>query len=102
MTRMMCRLSLLVALASGLILLPHGSATAADPQPQPTQMASVEQLKLDAFNALKTGHFDQSNELLAKAASISQDPTVQQMAGWIKQFETQRQEFAAERHKQYE
>src|SRR5204863_501871 len=45
---------------------------------------------------------EQSNELLAKAASISQDPTVHQMSGWMKQFESQRQEFASERHKQYE
>src|SRR5688572_12681872 len=66
------------------------------------QVASVEQLKLSAFQALKTGQFAQANENIAQAASISQDPTLQQMASWVKQFEDQRQTFAAERHKQYE
>jgi len=59
------------------------------------------QLKLDAFHALKYGKFEQSNDLLAKAAEISKDPQVQQMSTWVKQFESQRQEFATERHKQF-
>ena len=66
------------------------------------ELAAVEQLKADAFSALKAGKFEQSNQLLERAATISKDPTVQQMAAWISQFENQRQEFTAERHKQYE
>jgi carboxyl-terminal processing protease len=91
---------LALALAGG-VLTPMPRASAED-TPAGAQIASIEQLKLDAFNALKSGKFEQSNELLARAASMSQDPAVQQMAGWVKQFETQRQGFAAERHKQYE
>jgi carboxyl-terminal processing protease len=96
------------------LILSGAMLAAAPPAPQPaaapaaaapvenTQVATVEQLKLDAFHALKYGKFEQSNDLLAKAAAISQDPQVQQMSTWVKQFETQRQEFAAERHKQFD
>jgi carboxyl-terminal processing protease len=66
------------------------------------QVAAVEQLKHEAFSALKSGKFEQSNELLGKAAALTQDKTVQRMAEWVKQFETQRQEFASERRKQYD
>jgi len=51
---------------------------------------------------LKSGNFEQTNQLLGRAATMSKDPAVQQMASWINQFESQRQVFAAERHKQYE
>src|SRR5437016_153314 len=60
----------------------------------PQQVATVDQLKSEAFTALKRGNFLQSNELLAKAAEISQDPQIRRMADWMKQFKTQRQEFA--------
>ncbi|HEY8667079.1 MAG TPA: S41 family peptidase [Tepidisphaeraceae bacterium] len=68
----------------------------------PQQLASVEQLTSDAFKALRGGKFDQSNTLLSRAASISQDPGIKQMANWTNQFETQLQGFQAERHKQYD
>jgi len=102
MTRI-CRWTLLVAFAVGLLVSAEPRRGLAQQQAQPPQqVASVEQLKNQAFDALKSGKFDQSNELLAKAASISPDPNLHQMADWVKQFETQRQEFTAERHKQYE
>lgn len=72
------------------------------PSPSPEQVVSVEQLKLEAFSALKSGNFEQSSALLGKAASLTQDPSIRRMAGWIQQFEVQRQEFASERRKQYE
>src|SRR3954469_21080207 len=110
MTKSLCRwtrravLSLAVA---ALVASPMSRTWAADPVAVPantgnTQVATVDQLKTEAFSALKSGKFEQSNELLAKAASISQDPAVRQMSGWMKQFESQRQEFATERHKQFE
>src|SRR5687768_10178400 len=87
----------LVAL-SALVAGPH-AARAAD---QPQQVATVEELKSEAFKALRSGHFDKTNELLAQAAQMSKDPQLERMASWTKNFETQRQEFAAERHKQYD
>src|SRR5215216_7893200 len=66
------------------------------------QVASVQQLKSEAFKALKGGNFDRTNELIAKAASMSSDPALTQMSMWVKEFDTQRLTFAGERHKQYE
>lgn len=66
------------------------------------QVATVEELKTEAIKAIRSGQFDRSNELLGKAASMSQDPQIARMAGWTKSFETQRQEFATERRKQYD
>src|SRR5688572_17605219 len=67
------------------------------------ELASVEQLKVEAFKALRGGQFDRTSELLNRAASMSPDDSaLTQMASWIKQFEEQRQTFAAERRKQYD
>ncbi|HYO11302.1 MAG TPA: S41 family peptidase [Tepidisphaeraceae bacterium] len=114
MTKSLCRWTMVVALGATAGLIsgrPHLVSAQEPPQQQvrvqqqqavPQQVASVDQLKIDAFAALKSGRFEQSNALLARAASMSQDPQVQQMATWMKQFESQRQEFTAERRKQYE
>ncbi|MEO6434839.1 MAG: S41 family peptidase [Tepidisphaeraceae bacterium] len=124
MTKPVLRWTLMAAVCTAMVMMPatrglHAQEQAPTPAtvtpaiPAPAtvapaasitaeQVAAIEQLKLDAFHALKSGKFEQSNELLGKAALMSQDPTVQQMAGWIKQFETQRQVFATERHKQYD
>src|SRR3954463_7543178 len=73
----------------------------ADP-PANEQVATVQQLKSEAFKALRGGNFDRTNQLIAKAASISGDPGLTQMSTWVKDFESQRQTFQSERHKQYE
>jgi len=78
------------------------NTSAAQPALDREQVASVEDLKSQAFRALKEGHFDQTNALLARAAAISHDPTITQMAAWTNQFESQRQTFVAERKKQYD
>ena len=44
------------------------------------QLAAVEQLKTEAFNALRGGDFDKTNELLNQAADLSKDPLLVQMA----------------------
>src|SRR4051812_30158729 len=94
-----------LALGAGLMTSPAARFALAAEQQQPAakqEVASVEQLTNDALAALKSGKFEQSNQLLARAASMSQDPKVRQMSTWLDQFETQRQTFATERHKQYE
>src|SRR5665213_2212091 len=89
-----------LAIAGGAIWVrPPHVATAA---PQPQQVASVDQLKTEAFKALRAGHFDQTNELLTRAAVLSHDPSVERMAAWTSNFEHQREEFAAERHTQFQ
>jgi carboxyl-terminal processing protease len=67
---------------------------------KPQQVATVEQLKSEAFKALKEGQFDRTTQLISKAASL--DPSLTQISAWIKQFDDQRVDFAAERHKQFD
>jgi carboxyl-terminal processing protease len=66
------------------------------------QLATVDQLKAEAFKALKAGQFDRSSELLTRASASANDPQLTQMAQWTKAFEDQRQTFMAERHKQFD
>ncbi len=93
--------------------LPHRSAMAIDPvsvapaaspaeemisAPSNEQVASVEALKTEAFQALRRGHFETGNELLGQAAVASKDPQVARMHEWTNQFEDQMKVFASERH----
>jgi carboxyl-terminal processing protease len=71
-------------------------------EPVPQQLATVDQLKAEAFKALKAGQFDRTSELLTKASAGANDPQLTKMAEWTKAFEDQRQTFVAERHKQFE
>ncbi len=97
MSKLLLRWTMVLAVAFGGIAALGPRASAAQ-----DEVAVVEQLKTQAFDALKAGKFDQTSELLTKAATLSKDPSVHQMASWISQFESQMQEFSAERHKQYE
>jgi carboxyl-terminal processing protease len=68
----------------------------------PHEQVAVEQLKDEAFKAVLTGKFDVGNDLLAKAASASNDPQLARMHEWTDQFETQLKTFADERHKAFD
>src|SRR5437764_848758 len=57
------------------------------------EVASADQLKSEAFRALRGGQFARTNELLGRAAALSHDPQVEKMAVWTKAFESQREEF---------
>src|SRR3954452_20597609 len=63
------------------------------------EVAAVEKLKGEAFDAARSGRFDRTTQLLDQAAAKSSDPSVARMLAWTSQFEKQRQEFATERHK---
>src|SRR5262245_61907258 len=69
---------------------------------QQTQLATVEQLKTEAFKAFRSGNLDRSDELIRTSASMSNDQSLAQMSQWIGQYKTQRADFLAERHKQYD
>lgn len=91
--------SLIAALALGFVGLPFARAE----QPaHETQVASAEQLKVEAFKALCGGQFDRTHTLITRAAEVSKDPSTVQLAAWVSQFESQRQTFAAERQKQFD
>jgi carboxyl-terminal processing protease len=76
------------------------TSRAADPAPQ--QVATVQQLQGQAKAEALAGHFDQSDQILGKAASISHDPNVTRLAGYSSNFKAQLVSFAAERYKQYD
>lgn len=71
-------------------------------QTTPQQIASIEQLKNDAFKALRSGEFDRTGELLGQAASMSQDPSLLQLTEYVQRFQTQRNEFVTQRTKAYD
>ena len=65
-------------------------------------VASVDQLKTEAFRALRVGNFDAGNTLLARAADQSHDPELGRMHQWTSTFEAQLKRFADERHTAYD
>ena len=94
LTRWLAVASLAVAVACPLVTLKARAQDGA--------VSSIEQLKTDAFKAVRTGHFDAGNDLLGKAADQSHDPTLTQMHGWTAQFEDQLKVFAGERRQAYD
>ncbi len=69
---------------------------------QNQQAAAIEEIKSKAVAASRTGKFDLANDILTQAAASSTDAVVKKMAGWAKEFETQRLTFLAERQKEYD
>ena len=72
-------------------------------QDRPTgpALAGIDQLKTEAFRALRVGNFERGDTLLAKAAEQSNDPALGQMHQWTQTFEGQLKRFADERHAAY-
>src|SRR5258706_3314711 len=101
MTKAFGRWVLGLTLAAGGVGVSVPMLVRAD-QPVPQQLATVDQLKAEAFKALKAGQFDRTSELLTKASAGANDPQLTKMGEWSKAFEDQRQTFVAERHKQFE
>ena len=93
MTKLLRRMALGLAVAGVVVVWSVSEPPARGDQ----QVASVENLKSEAFKAIRGGDFDRSTELLEKAAAMSQDPALNQMAHWTTQFESQQQVFATER-----
>ena len=69
---------------------------------QNQQVAEVQQLENEAFNQALAGHFDQTDQILQKAASLSHDPTIEQLANASTTFKAQRDSFAMAQHKQFQ
>jgi carboxyl-terminal processing protease len=92
---------MLVLLATSPWMVRAQQQQAAAPT-QETELATVDQLKTEAFRALRGGEFDRTSELLGKAASLSNDPALTQMSQWLAQFQSQRQEYVVERAKAFD
>lgn len=107
-----------VWLAAGLVLLnagmsvptfaQHAPSHEADVQPfaqqenPAAQLARVEDLKWAAFQALRSGQFDRTSELLNQAQSLSKDPALARMHGWLSDFQQRLGANHEERQKQYD
>ncbi len=98
MTRRVARWWLCSVLALGLFGLPAVPVAAEPADP----LALAEDLKSAALAAIRQGKFDQSTDLLVRAADLTKDPVTVQMANWVQHFEQQRQRFAQERRKQFD
>ena len=66
------------------------------------QSSSVDDLKSQAFQALKEGNFERTHDLLGRAATLANDPVLARWVNWSGQFTTQREGFIADQQKQYE
>ena len=68
-------------------------------EPSPTTApVNIDQLKVDAFKALRVGDFNRGSTLLGQAAAQSSDPQLARMHYWAREFEDQLMKFAGERH----
>jgi carboxyl-terminal processing protease len=71
-------------------------------EPKPAEATAVDQLKTQAYKALRVGNFDAGNDLLAQAAKLSTDPQLAKMHEWTSQFDGELKGFTDERHKAYD
>lgn len=86
------RLSVMVAVLLGV----------ASAQAQQQEMA-LNQLKSEAFKALKGGQFDKTSQLLGQAVALSNnDPSLLQMTDWVNQFIQQREQYLGDRKKAFD
>jgi carboxyl-terminal processing protease len=102
LTRWMTVAAFAIAGATPLVTLRAWADDAAPKTEPKTEVAEVDQLKTEAFAALRVGNFDAGNNLLGQAAKLSPDPTLVKMHNWTNQFEDQLRESADERHKAYD
>jgi carboxyl-terminal processing protease len=93
-------------LATGFVamgVLAGAVAPAGAQEANPAQeMARVQDLKSQAFQALRVGEFDRSCELLDQAEAMSNDPALAKMKDWLADYQARASVGKAERQKQYE
>jgi len=70
--------------------------------PDDLATASADQLKKAAYADIRAGKFDQTSDLLSRAAGITHDATDVTAAKWAGQFQSLCQQFTADRHEQFQ
>ncbi len=78
------------------------SVSLGQPQNPASEIATVEELKSQAFAALKLGHFDQTGTLLRQASEINKDPTLEKMTSWLSEFQVKQAHVTEQRRKEYQ
>jgi carboxyl-terminal processing protease len=97
-----------LAMAAAVALVPVSgvmTARGADAVAQPAANRDVgvhAQVKSQALQSVLQGKFEQTQEMLSRAAANTHDPIVARMATWIGEFQKQRSGFTAERRKSYD
>ena len=101
-SRWMAVAALAIVGATPMVQLPRISSVRADEVAPGGEVAAVDQLKTQAFAALRMGNFDTGNDLLGQAARRSADPQLAQMHAWTSQFDEQFKVCTDERHTAYD
>ena len=101
-SRWMAVAALAIVGATPLVNFPRLTTARADDAAPGGAVAAVDDLKTEAFAALRVGNFDAGNDLLGQAAKRSTDPQLAQMHAWTSQFDEQLKVCTAERHKAYD
>jgi carboxyl-terminal processing protease len=91
-------LVVLSAVSIGLGFYGAPRLSAADSSP----VAVVDQLESQAADALRQGHFDVGSDLLAKAATVANDPEIKSLAASAADFRKLEHTFDAERQTEFE
>lgn len=93
-----------VWLAAGLVTVALGatSPVLAQQENPAAQLARVEDLKVAAFQALKTGQFDRTTDLLNQAQEMSRDPSLATMSTWLADYKNRLALSMEERKKEYD
>jgi carboxyl-terminal processing protease len=95
---------MMVLLATGLVIVGMGmsSPVLAQQENPAAELARVEDLKYAAFQALKTGQFDRTSDLLNQAQEMSRDPALATMKTWLADYQGRLTVSLAERKKEYD
>jgi carboxyl-terminal processing protease len=102
-TRWMAVAALAIAGTTPFVALRAHADDALAPMPAKAgDVAAVDQLKTQAYQALRVGNFDAGNQLLAQAAKLSPDPQLAKMHQWTSDFSGELKGFTDERHDAYD
>ena len=93
-------------LAAGLVAI-AGCAMSSTPSSAQQQNAAVplakaQDLKTEAFRALRAGEFDKTSDLISQAEAIAGDPTLEKIRAWLGDYQTRLTANLADRQKQYD
>ena len=89
----------MVAIAGCTVAPSQASAQQQNPA---ATLTRAEDLKTDAFRALKAGAFDRTGDLLAQAEKVAGDPTLARMRAWLGEYQARLATSQAERKTQYD
>jgi carboxyl-terminal processing protease len=91
-----------LTIALAMFLATAATPVLAQPQNPASELATVEDLKTQAFAALREGRFDESSRFIDQAREINNDPTLKKMSGWLGEFQTKQARYDDKRRTEYD